>query len=277
MPSDRYAVIGHPVGHSLSPRIHARFAAQTGEDMIYELLEAPADGFAGTARAFFEAGGRGLNVTVPFKAEAFAWADCATGRANAAAAANTLTRRDEGRIEADNTDGVGLVRDLEHNLGLALRGARILVIGAGGAARGVLGPILAREPKSVFIANRTPERAWELADAFAELGPVGAGGFGELGERGFDLVINASAASLGGTLPPIPAHAVARGAAVYDMMYGDAARAFLQWGRNAGAELVSDGLGMLVEQAAESFLVWRGRRPETAPVLAELRDDGGNR
>lgn len=269
-------MIGHPVGHSLSPRIHARFAEQTGENMIYELLEAPADGFAAVAGRFFDAGGRGLNVTVPFKAEAFAWADCASGRASTAAVANTLTRRGDGRIEADNTDGVGLVRDLEDNLGLALRGARILLVGAGGAARGVLGPLLAREPKSVYVANRTPERALELADAFAGRGPIGGGGFADLGKRCFDLLINASAASLGGSVPPIPAAAVARGGVVYDTMYGDAAQPFLQWGRNAGAELASDGLGMLVEQAAESFFVWRGRHPDTAPVLAALRNAGGN-
>jgi len=277
MPSDRYAVIGHPVRHSLSPRIHSRFAEQTGEDLVYERLEAPVDGFASVARTFFEAGGLGLNVTVPFKAEAFAWSDHATGRASLAAVANTLTRRDDGDIEADNTDGVGLVRDLEHNLGLILRGARILLIGAGGAARGVLGPLLGQEPRSLFIANRTPERAWELADAFAQLGPVSGGGFKEIGERGFDLLINASASSLGGAVPPIQASAVARGGAVYDMMYGEAAGPFLQWGRDAGAELVSDGLGMLVEQAAESFHVWRGRRPDTAPVLADLRAASGNR
>lgn len=271
MPSDRYAVIGHPVSHSLSPRIHARFAEQTGEDLVYERLEAPVDGFSEYAGRFFSEGGRGLNVTVPFKAEAFAWADRASGRASAAAVANTLARADDGCIEADNTDGVGLVRDLGHNLGLALRAARILLVGAGGAARGVLGPLLAEHPGSLLVVNRTAERAWTLADAFADHGPVSGGGFGDIGKRAFDLVINASAASLGGALPPLPGTAVARGGAVYDLMYGTAARPFLQWGRDAGAELVSDGLGMLVEQAAESFRVWRGRRPETGPVLAELR------
>lgn len=271
MPSDRYAVIGHPVHHSLSPRIHARFAEQTGEDIVYERLEAPVDGFAATATAFFEDGGRGLNVTVPFKPEALSWAQRASGRAAAAAVANTLTRAADGTIEADNTDGVGLVRDLTRNLGLTLRGARLLLIGAGGAARGVLGPLLAERPAGLYIVNRTAERARELADTFSGQGPVAGGGFGDIGERSFDVVINASATSLGGTLPPIPARIVARGGAVYDMMYGEPSLPFLQWGRDAGAELVSDGLGMLVEQAAESFHVWRGRRPETAPVLAELR------
>lgn len=271
MPRDRYAVIGHPVGHSLSPRIHTRFAEQTGEELVYGLLEAPAEGFAGTAGEFFDAGGCGLNVTVPFKAEALAWADRASGRATVATAANTLTRTRAGIIEADNTDGVGLVRDLVRNLGLTLRGARLLLIGAGGAARGVLAPLLTERPAGLYIVNRTAERARELADAFTDHGPVAGGGFGDIGERTFDLVINASASSLGGAVPPIPAAVVARGGAVYDMMYGEPALPFLQWGRDSGAELVSDGLGMLVEQAAESFHVWRAVLPDTAPVLAELR------
>lgn len=274
MTSDRYAVIGHPVRHSLSPRIHARFAELAGEDLVYERLEVPEDGFADSAAAFFEQGGRGLNATVPFKAEALTWADGGSGRARAAGVANTLTLLEDGRIEADNTDGVGLVRDLVDNLGLHLRDAGILMIGAGGASRGVLGPLLAQRPRTLFIANRTPERAWSLADDFADQGPVRGGGMGDVGSAAFDIVINASAASMAGTLPPLPASVVARGGAVYDMMYGEAARPFLQWGRDAGAESVCDGLGMLVEQAAESFLIWRGRRPPTARVLAELRAAG---
>jgi len=274
MPSDRYAVIGHPVRHSLSPRIHARFAELTGEDLVYELLEAPEDGFGECAGAFFADGGRGLNVTVPFKAEARAWADRATGRADAAAVANTLTRRDDGTIEADNTDGAGLVRDLLGNVGLRLDAARILLVGAGGAARGVLGPLLAERPASMFIANRTPERARSLADAFSGDRPVHGGGFEELGNQPYDLVINASASSLGGEVPPLAMNVVARGGTVYDMMYGEAAEPFLRWGREAGAETVQDGLGMLVEQAAESFRVWRGVMPPTGPVLSALRESG---
>lgn len=272
MSADRYAVIGHPVRHSLSPRIHARFAELTGENIVYERLEAPADGFADQATAFFEQGGRGLNVTVPFKAEARAWAHRASGRADAAQVANTLTRLEDDRIEADNTDGVGLVRDLVDNLGLKPGAARILLIGAGGAARGVLGPLLAQRPACLFIANRTAERAWSLADAFAGEGTVHGGSFNDLGDSPYDLVINASAASLGGALPPLAAKVVARGGAVYDMMYGEAAKPFLQWGRDAGAESTHDGLGMLVEQAAESFRIWRGVQPPTEPVLAELRE-----
>lgn len=274
MSSDRYAVIGHPVRHSLSPRIHAQFAELTGEDIVYELIEAPEDGFSERAGAFFDAGGRGLNVTVPFKSEARAWADRASGRADAAAVANTLTRLDDGRIEADNTDGTGLVRDLLANVGLRLSGARILLVGAGGAARGVLGPLLAERPASLFVANRTPERAHSLADAFSGDGPVHGGGFEELGGQPYDLVINASASSLGGELPPLAMSVVARGGTVYDMMYGEAAEPFLRWGREAGAESVHDGLGMLVEQAAESFRVWRGVMPPTGPVLSALRGSG---
>lgn len=271
MPSDRYAVIGHPVRHSLSPRIHARFAELTGEDLVYDRLEPAADGFAAAADGFFAEGGRGLNVTLPFKEEAWGWADCGTTRAQAARVANTLSRLGDDRVEADNTDGAGLVRDLTANLGLNLKGARLLLVGAGGAARGVLGPLLAQGPKTVFIANRTAERAWSLADDFSDQGSVHGGGFTDLGEVAYDLVINASAASLGGAVPPLATSVVARGGTVYDMMYGEAAGPFLDWGRRAGAESVHDGLGMLVEQAAESFRVWRGVLPPTESVLAELR------
>lgn len=275
MPTDRYAVIGHPVGHSLSPRIHARFAEQTGEDLVYERIEASVEDFAGAAAAFFEGGGRGLNVTVPFKAQALAWADRASARAAAAGVANTLTRTADGAIEADNTDGIGLVRDLVDNLGLVLRDARVLLIGAGGAARGVLEPLLAQRPAGLYIANRTAARARQLAAGLADGGKVAGGGFDDIGERSFDLIINASAASLGGAVPPVPPGVVAPGGAVYDMMYGEAARPLLQWGRRAGAERISDGLGMLVEQAAESFRIWRGVRPETGGVLAGLREECG--
>lgn len=277
MPSDRYAVIGHPVGHSLSPTIHARFARQTGEDLEYGRIEPPEDGFAEAATAFFADGGRGLNVTVPFKAEARAWCDHVSDRASRAGVANTLTLQANGWVAGDNTDGIGLVRDLTANLDIGLAGMRILLIGAGGAARGVLEPLLGEMPADVVIANRTAARAEDLADEFADDGPVRGCGFEALGhEPAFDVIINASAASLGGALPPIPAAAIARDGTVYDMMYGPKAEPFLAWGRDAGAATVSDGLGMLVEQAAESFLIWRGMRPETATVLAALRADDGD-
>ena len=272
MTTDRYAVIGHPVDHSLSPCIHAAFARQTGQDLVYDRIDAPPDGFAGAAEAFFRDGGLGLNVTVPFKADAFAWCAHATERARRAAAVNTLSRGADGTIAGDNTDGAGLVRDLETNLGCALAGRRILLIGAGGAACGVLGPLLAQRPSAVVIGNRTASRARELAAAFAADGPVSGCGFNELaGEGAFGVLINASAASLGGELPPLPEGILAPGGLAYDMMYGDKARPFLDWGRGAGAGTAVDGLGMLVEQAAESFRIWRGMRPATAPVLGRLR------
>lgn len=278
MPSDRYAVIGHPVDHSLSPTIHARFAEQTGDDLVYDRIDASVDGFAEAATAFFAEGGRGLNVTVPFKAEARAWCDRVTPRARDAGVVNTLSLQANGWVAGDNTDGIGLVRDLTDRLGLGLASARILLLGAGGAARGILGPLLEAAPAALVIANRTAERAVALADEFATdartAGCALSGcGFDDLaGVTAFDLVINASAASLGDAVPPVPASAVASGGSVYDLMYGDKARPFLDWGREAGAATVADGLGMLVEQAAESFALWRGRRPATGPVLAALNE-----
>ena len=276
MPSDRYAVIGHPVSHSLSPTIHARFARQTGEDLEYGRLEPAEDGFGEAATAFFADGGRGLNVTVPFKAEARTWCDRVSDRASRAGVVNTLTLQANGWVAGDNTDGIGLVRDLTVNLDLGLAGTRILLIGAGGAARGVLEPLLGETPADIVIANRTATRAEDLAGDFGADGPVRGCGFEALDhEPAFDIIINASAASLGGALPPIPAAAIARGGTVYDMMYGPKAEAFLAWGRDAGAANVADGLGMLVEQAAESFLIWRGIRPDTATVLSALRAETG--
>jgi len=272
MPTDRYAVIGHPVDHSLSPDIHARFAAQTGEELVYGRIDAPEDGFAEAATAFFAEGGRGLNVTVPFKAQARAWCARASERAARAGVVNTLWREDGGRIAGDNTDGVGLVTDLTVNLGVSLADARVLLIGAGGAARGVLGPLLAAAPAAIVIANRTAGRATELAADFASDGPVTGGGFDELRDSApFDVIVNASAASLGGAVPPVPDGVLRSHGTVYDMMYGDKARPFLDWGLAAHARLAVDGLGMLVEQAAESFAIWRGVRPDTGPVLATLR------
>lgn len=265
---DRYVVIGNPVAHSRSPEIHARFARQTGEAISYgRLLVEPGD-FARAAREFFASGGRGANVTLPFKVDAFALAQESTPRAREAGAANTLAVR-EGIVLADNTDGAGLVRDLTANLGLALAGARILLLGAGGAARGVVAPLLALSPALLVIANRTRERADELARAFAAAGRVAGVGLEAMGE-GYDLVVNATSASTRGEPLALPGGLFARGATAYDMAYGDAALPFLAGARSAGAR-ASDGLGMLVEQAAESFLLWRGKRPETAAVIAALR------
>ena len=264
--TDRYAVIGNPVAHSKSPWIHAEFARQTRQDMDYGRLEAPLDSFARTLDAFRAAGACGANVTLPFKEQAFAYCTHQMSeRARAAAAVNTL-RFASDAVYGDNTDGVGLVADLERNLGRAIAGKRVLLMGAGGAARGVLQPLLERGPAALRIANRTARRAVELASRFKD---ARGGGFGDLAGEAFDLVINATSAGMQNEAPPLPQGVFAPGAFAYDMIYGRDTP-FLAQARAAGAA-VSDGLGMLVEQAAESFLLWRGVRPATAPVLAALR------
>lgn len=266
---DRYAVIGNPIAHSKSPEIHARFAAQTGELLAYERLLAPLDGFAAAVRDFIATGGRGANVTVPFKLEAFELADTLSERARAAGAVNTLSFAD-GRIAGDNTDGVGLVTDIVRNAGVALAGRRILLLGAGGASRGVLLPLLQESPREIVVANRTATRAAELAQRFAAHGTVDGCGFD--GIRGkFDVVINGTSASLSAELPPLPAGVFAPGGLAYDMMYGAQPTVFMMFAARQGAT-TRDGLGMLVEQAAEAFAVWRGVRPDTGPVLAAMRE-----
>ncbi|MGM0703261.1 MAG: shikimate dehydrogenase [Pseudomonadota bacterium] len=265
---DRYCVFGHPVAHSKSPAIHAAFAEQTGEAIDYTAIEAPLDDFAGAWRAFVAAGGRGANVTVPFKEEAFRLCDTLSRRARRAGAVNTLILGGNGETYGDTTDGVGLVRDLIDH-GVALEGARVLVLGAGGAVRGVLEPLLAEGPASLFVANRTAEKAAALAEDFTDLGEIAGGGFGSVAGP-FDVVVNGTSASLAGDLPPLPDDLFAAGATAYDMMYGAEPTVFLQWAAARGARC-RDGLGMLVEQAAESFFQWRGKRPETAPVREALR------
>ncbi|MFN3987055.1 MAG: shikimate dehydrogenase [Rhodocyclaceae bacterium] len=270
---DRYAVIGNPIAHSKSPQIHAAFARQTGQSLSYEALLAPLDDFAGTVRRFAAAGGRGANVTVPFKLEAHALADTLSARARAAGAVNTLVFDGEHLI-GDNTDGAGLVRDLTANLGVTLAGARILLLGAGGAARGVVLPLLAGAPAGLVIANRSEARAQALVAAFAAdagAARLEALPFAALAGMHFDVVINATSASLADQAPDLPAGLYAPGALAYDMMYGPAETPFLRAARTDAATRMADGLGMLVEQAAESFLLWRGVRPDTATVLADLR------
>ncbi len=270
---DRYAVIGNPIAHSKSPWIHTAFARQTGQALRYEALLGPLDGFAASVHAFRTAGGRGMNVTVPFKLEAYALADRRTPRAEAAGAVNTLAF-DPAGILGDNTDGAGLVRDLSANLGCAPAGRRILLLGAGGATRGALLPLLDSRPAALIIANRTVSKARALAGLFAVHAAgvaLDACGFDELAGERFDLVINATAASLAGELPPLPPGLYAEGALAYDMMYGRGDTPFMRAARADGAVRVADGLGMLVEQAAESFTLWRGLRPDSAPVLAALR------
>jgi shikimate dehydrogenase len=268
---DPYGVVGHPVGHSLSPFIHGMFARETGQAMSYRLYDVSPAEFAGFVAGFFDRGGRGLNVTLPHKIVAVEAANELTSRAAHAAAVNTLALRDDGTILGDNTDGAGLVRDLCDNLGLVITRRRLLVIGAGGATRGVLAPLLGLSPTIVVIANRTPDRAQALAAAFTDLGVTQGVGFEDIGDQPFDLVINATSASLSGDIPPLPEGAIGRGTVCYDLAYGRAATAFVDWARSRGCAQALQGLGMLVEQAAESFRLWRGIRPTTGTVLAALR------
>jgi shikimate dehydrogenase len=266
---DRYVVMGNPIAHSLSPEIHAAFARATKQAIEYQRLLVPPGRFDEHARRFFDEGGRGANVTLPFKVDAFEWADARSDRATVAGAANFLVHRD-GRIHADNTDGAGLVADLSRNHGVKLAGANVLVLGAGGAARGIIAPLLAARVANIVIANRTAARALELAARFRDHGTVEGVALDAIPVRRYDLVLNATSTSTHGEALPLPPHALPHGAFAYDLSYGAGARAFVARSREAGMKSV-DGLGMLVEQAAESFEMWRGVRPETAPVIAELR------
>lgn len=272
--TDRYAVIGNPVAHSKSPLIHAAFARQTGEAVEYGTLLAPPDGFARAAAEFRAGGGRGLNVTVPFKFDALAFAQELTARARSAGAVNTLKFGDE-KVLGDNTDGIGLVRDIRDNLHCRIAGRRVLLMGAGGAAHGVVHPLVAERPAALVIANRTAARADALAGEL-RVGTsesetmIASGGYDAL-DGEFDVVINATAASLEGDVPPLPEHVFAPGALAYDMMYGREPTPFLRFALRCGIKQCADGIGMLVEQAAESFFVWRGVRPLTAAVIATLK------
>ncbi|WP_309044141.1 shikimate dehydrogenase [Marinobacter sediminicola] len=275
MSNKQYAVVGHPINHSKSPRIHSLFAKQTSEPVEYTAIQAPLDGFADTVRQFFEGGGMGLNVTVPFKEQAWELADQRAARAEKAGAANTLYQNSEGQLVADNTDGQGLVQDLTVNHGVQLKNANILILGAGGAVRGVLGPLLAQQPASLTIANRTVAKAEALATLFADEANVtklSACGFNEP-DQSFDVIINGTSASLQGDLPPLSSNVIAADTVVYDMMYSLQTTTFNLWALDNGAVRVFDGLGMLIEQAAESFRVWRGVQPDTAPIIDVLRND----
>lgn len=275
MNNDLYAVVGNPISHSKSPRIHSLFASQTGERLEYTAIQAPEDDFAGTVTSFFQRGGKGLNVTVPFKELAWKLADRRTERAELAGAANTLYLDSKGLLTADNTDGKGLVTDLTVNHGISLAGKRILILGAGGAVRGVLAPILEEKPAVLVIANRTVAKAKGLVmlfDAVATQTSLEACGFDQPSEP-FDIIINGTSASLQGDLPPISANVIGADTVIYDMMYSLQTTTFNQWALDQGATQVFDGLGMLVEQAAESFRIWRGISPDTRPVIDELRND----
>jgi shikimate dehydrogenase len=274
--TDKYCVIGNPIAHSRSPGIHAAFAAQTGQDIAYERCLAPLDGFADTVRDLIAQGYRGANVTVPFKLEAAALATRLEERARLAGAVNTL-RFEGDEIVGDNTDGPGLVADIVRNAGVALAGKRVLLLGAGGAARGVVLPILQHGPAAIVIANRTRATADELAAQFAgraaHPGQVSACSYENIGDDidgAFDVVVNATSASLSNAMPPVPAAAFCQGTLALDMMYGKAPSPFMQFAASHGAT-TRDGLGMLVEQAAEAFAIWRGVRPQTATILEQTR------
>ena len=272
---DKYAVIGNPIAHSRSPQIHAAFARATGQDLSYERLLAPLDGFLATVEGFARSGGKGLNVTVPFKLQAFALAVAHSPRAKLSGAVNTLKRTGDGWY-GDNTDGPGVVRDITHNLGIAITGRDVLVLGAGGASRGIMSSVLAERPRSLTVSNRTFAKAIVIAELFAPHGPIAAVAPESLAGRSFDVVINATSAGLADkTPPPWSPSIVASGAFAYDMIYGDAPTAFLTWAEAHGAGRTADGLGMLIEQAAESFFIWRGVRPETASAFPLLRPPVG--
>ncbi|MDB6061920.1 MAG: shikimate dehydrogenase [Verrucomicrobiaceae bacterium] len=267
----RYAVFGNPIKHSRSPQIHTAFAEQTGQQLSYRTQLVELGGFVAAAQAFFAGGGNGLNITVPFKLDACAFAHELSGRARRAGAANTLAAQGDGSIYGDNTDGVGLVRDIEQNLAWEITGKRVLLLGAGGAVRGILEPLLKRHPALVVIVNRSVDKAQQLAREFADLGEVRACSYDALVGNRYDLLINGTSAGLQGELPPLPGDILSDGCSCYDMTYGSAPTPFMRWAASEAAWAVADGLGMLVEQAAESFCIWRGVRPATRPVIDMLR------
>ena len=272
---DHYVVFGNPVEHSQSPRIHALFAEQTNDSIRYEKLFVPLGEFKKSVMKFIDAGGRGANVTVPFKVDAFELATTHSQRAQYAQAVNTLTFRD-GQIFADNTDGVGLVNDITRNLGFSVTGKSVLIVGSGGATRGVLLPIVQERPHEIVVINRTAAKADELVKALAQQAEshsvrIDSGGLDAVGEASFDLVVNATSSSLTDDAFPVSTKVLANGALAYDMMYGKQETSFTRWAEMANAARVSDGLGMLVEQAAESFYLWRGKRPDAKGVIEVLR------
>ena len=267
--TDHYAVIGNPIRHSKSPEIHRAFASAAEVDLEYTTIEAPPGGFLDAVRSFRELGGLGLNVTAPFKLEAYTLADHRSERAEAAGSVNTL-KFDGGAVRADNFDGIGLVRDVEVNLGYQIAGRRLLLLGAGGAARGIVHPLRERAPAELVIANRDPSRARAVADRLPAGTPVRAGGYDIIGDAGFDLVINATSASMRGELPPAASSIFRADGLAYDLAYGLGMTPFLALARSAGVQRVADGVGMLVEQAAESFAWWRGIRPDTRAMISAL-------
>lgn len=268
--TDLYALFGNPITQSKSPNIHRQFAEQTGQDMHYTKQLVALGEFEQAAQEFFDQGGKGLNITVPFKLNAFDFAQKRTARAERAGAVNTLAKLSDGTILGDNTDGIGMIHDM-HNLGWELEGKRILILGAGGAVRGILQPLLEEKPAQVVIANRTYSKAEELAKNFHDMGDVQAKTFEQLPGEIFDLVINGTSASMQGELPPLPDNLLAANASCYDMMYAAEPTIFLRWAQERGAAQLADGLGMLIGQAAEAFYLWRQIRPEVVPVITAMR------
>ncbi len=268
---DAYAVMGNPISHSKSPLIHTAFAQQTQQRLEYSAIQVDAGGFEQAVGNFRASGGKGLNITVPFKQEAWKFVDERSERAVQAGAVNTISFNDDGSCTGDNTDGVGLVRDLIENHSIELAAKRILILGAGGAVRGVLGPVLAQQPSEIVIANRTEEKAIALANEFNRGDQLRGRGFPAIDDQPFDIIINGTAASLQGDLPPVPVTAISNNTCCYDMMYGKEPTVFMAWASKHGAPTVLDGLGMLVEQAAESFFIWRGVRPDTGEVIASVK------
>ncbi|MDI1229679.1 MAG: shikimate dehydrogenase [Methylobacter sp.] len=270
---DRYAVFGHPIKHSKSPRIHRLFAEQTGQTLEYTAQDVPAEQFQSAVTTFFAGGGKGLNCTVPLKELAWNYVAHKTERAQLSKAVNTLALQADGSLLGDNTDGIGLVTDLTINHGIALSGSRILILGAGGASRGIIAPILEQTPHSLVIANRTVDKAVKLAAEFDNGGSITGCGFEVLKNRQFDLILNATSASLSGCMPPLPTGLLAKEGVCYDLAYGNEPTAFVRWGQENHALKSLDGLGMLVEQAAEAFFIWRGVRPKTRPVIELLNSE----
>ncbi|WP_027849122.1 shikimate dehydrogenase [Marinospirillum minutulum] len=271
---DQYAVFGNPIAHSKSPQIHTWFAQQTKQSLDYKAILVPEDDFEASAKSFFARGGLGANVTVPFKLDALVFADTLSPRARRAGAVNTLQLGKNKQIYGDNTDGVGLVRDLTNNLGFSLAGKKVLLVGAGGAARGVIEPLLNAGIAQLKIANRTPEKAQQLVKIFHGLQPetqLSSSNWAALEANQFDLIINATSSSLAGDLPPLPDHLFSKQSLAYDLMYSQQPTPFMLWAKQQGATQVADGLGMLVEQAAEAFFLWRQVRPATQAVLEKLR------
>jgi len=270
---DKYAVFGHPISHSKSPRIHQLFAEQTRQNLSYTSQDVPADQFISSVEQFFTLGGKGLNCTIPLKELAWQYADRLSDRARLSQAVNTLALETDGKIFGENTDGIGLVKDLTVNHQIKLSGCRVLILGAGGATRGILPSLFEQQPEQIIIANRTPEKATQLANEFKPLGNISSNEFAKLAHLKFDLIINATSASLSGQLPPLPDKLLAENGSCYDLAYSNQVTAFVAWGQSQHAHKSVDGLGMLVEQAAEAFQLWRGIHPETVDIIRLLNNE----